>query len=248
VRCALAGPTNAGKSLLFRRLTMREVLVSAERGTTRDVIAAPLASAPGDLALLDTAGLGAARCEVALLARAAAERAWRGAGLIMLVLDRAAPLAGDEVTPALAAAREAEIPLALVLNKCDLPPAFPPEGIAGMLGGPEPALRAEVSALTGAGCEALATELAALVREGKVERSPAHAAAGVRRREVLTAARQALGRAAGAIRGGLGLACAADDLRAAVRAVALQFEPGAGATDLDGAVLDRIFARFCVGK
>jgi tRNA modification GTPase len=248
VRCALAGPTNAGKSLLLARLTGRDVLVSAERGTTRDVLEAPLAAAPDDLALLDAAGLGAAAGEVELLARAAAERAWRGADLMLLVLDRSERAGAEEVAPALAAAREAEIPLVLVLNKCDLPPALSGADVEGLLGGLEPVLRAEVSALTGAGCQRLSAGLAALVGEGGVERSPARAAAGARRREVLSAAREALARAEEALATDLGLACAADDLGEAVRLVVLQFEPGAGAAQLDEEVLDRIFARFCVGK
>ncbi len=248
VRCALAGPTNAGKSLLFKRLTGREVLVSEERGTTRDVLEAPLAAAPDDLALLDTAGLGAAPGDVELLARACAERAWRGAGLLMLVLDRAADLQPEEVLPALEVARAAEIPLVVVLNKCDLPAVLDQRQLTELLSGLTPAARAEVSAFTGEGCAALAGRLAALVREGQAERSPARAAAGARRREVLSRAHQTLNRAGVAATSGLGLSCAADDLRAAVRLVALQFQPGAGRAELDENVLNRIFARFCVGK
>jgi tRNA modification GTPase len=248
VRCALAGPTNAGKSLLFKKLTGREALVSEERGTTRDVLEAPLAAAPDDLALLDTAGLGAAPGDVELLARVASERAWRGAGLLLLVLDRAADLKPDEVMPALQVAREAEIPLVLVLNKCDLPAVLDERQLTELLAGLVPAARAEVSAFTGEGCAELAGGLAALVREGQVERSPARAAAGARRREVLARAREALNRAGSAASSGLGLSCAADDLREAVRLVALQFQPGAGRAELDENVLNRIFARFCVGK
>jgi len=248
VRCALAGPTNAGKSLLFSALTGRDVLVSTEPGTTRDVIEAPLAAAPDDVALLDAAGLGAPAGEVELLARAAAERAWRGADLMLLVLDRAASPAAGDLAPALSAAREVEIPLVLVLNKCDLPPALSDEDIEELLGGVEPELRAETSALTGEGCAELARGIAALVGSGRAQRSAAQSSAGARRREVLACARAALGRAQEALASDLGLACAADDLREAVSAVALQFEPGAGRAELDEDVLNRIFARFCVGK
>jgi len=248
VRCALAGPANAGKSLLFRRLTGRDVLVSADRGTTRDVLEAPLSVAPNDLVLLDTAGLGAAPGDVELLARSAAERAWRGADLILLVLDRSTPFTREEVAPALDAATKAGIPVALVLNKSDMPPAPVEENLCALSDGTEPVLRAEVSAFTGEGCEALAAGLAALVYAGRVDRSGGRGTAAVRRREVIENARESLRRASEAISGGLGLDCAADDLREAVRAVALQFEPAAGTTDLDEAVLGRIFARFCVGK
>jgi tRNA modification GTPase len=248
VRAVLAGPVNAGKSLLFRRLTGRDALVSELPGTTRDVIEAPLLAAPGDLALVDCAGLGATPGEVEVLAGQAAERAWRSSDVMLLVLDRAGGIPAAELEPALTAARGAEIPVVVVLNKCDLP-APADAGAAGALPASlRPLARAEVSALTGQGCAELAAELAGLVRGGSVRRSPARTEARARRREVLRGARGCLGRAGEALAGGLGLACAADDLREAVRAVALYFEPGAGRAELDDGVLDRIFARFCVGK
>jgi tRNA modification GTPase len=247
-RVALAGPANAGKSLLFRRLTGRDALVHDEAGTTRDVIAAPLLAAPGDAEMLDTAGLGAAPGEVEVLARAAAERAWRGADLLVLVLDASEPPDAEKVAPALAAARAAEIPLFPVVNKCDLPRVLSDGEVHRLLGDLNPAGRAQVSALTGEGCEALGRDLAELVRGGGVGRSPARLASGARRREVLRGARECLRRAADALDSGLGLTCAADDLHRAERLVALHFEPGAGRAELDEDVLNRIFARFCVGK
>jgi tRNA modification GTPase len=248
VRCALAGPTNAGKSLLFVALTGRKVVVSAEPGTTRDVVEAPLAAAPDDVVLLDAAGLGAPAGEVELLARAAAERAWRGSDLLLLVLDRSERAAAGTLAPALSAARSAEIPVVVALNKSDLPAALSDADVAELLDGVEPELRAATSALTGEGCAELAGGIAALVTGGRVERSAAGSSAGARRREVLARARAALVRARDALAASLGLACAADDLREAVAAVALQFEPGAGRAALDEDVLNRIFARFCVGK
>ncbi len=244
VRAALAGPVNAGKSLLFNALTRRDALVSRERGTTRDVLEAPLAAAPDDVALLDTAGLGAAPGEIEILAAAAAERAWRGADLLVVVLDRSENLAPEVIEPALRAAREAEIPVLLALNKSDLPAALDVAGATRALGEVRPAAALEVSALTGQGCNELGERLATLVREGRVERSSARLASSARRREVVKSALESLKRA----RTAPDLSCAADDLRAALQTIALHFEPGAGRAELDEQVLDRIFARFCVGK
>jgi tRNA modification GTPase len=270
VRSALAGPVNAGKSLLFRRLTGRAALVSPRPGTTRDVLEAELAAAPADLAILDTAGAGAPAGEVEHLARAAAERAWRSADLLLLVVDRSAPLAnttvighrctrittdeGNGSKNSLAyiveIAREMEIPIVWVLNKCDLPAAFDAQDLRRSLGtgSREPGTVVEVSALTGAGCFELEHLLVKMVRTGRVERSAGGLSGSLRRWEVLIRARAGLRQASAALADGLGLACAADDLREAVRLVARQFQPGAGASELDESVLDRIFARFCVGK
>ncbi len=271
VRAVLAGPVNAGKSLLFSRLTGREALVSAAPGTTRDVREAPLAAAPRDLAVVDTAGLGAPPGEIELLSRTTAERAWRGADVLVLVADRTDPDGLERLRPAAEVVREAEIPAVLVLNKCDLPAARyaagavsdvslqrseerhrPPSAADTRDLAPEtcsiPVAVLEVSALTGAGCEELAALLTRLVREGQVERSAARSTAALRRQEALARARCSLRSAAEALEDGLGLACAADDLRDAAREVASHFEPGAGRAELDEAVLNRIFARFCVGK
>jgi tRNA modification GTPase len=246
IRVALAGPVNAGKSLLFRRLTGREALVSAVPGTTRDVLEAPLLEAPDDVSVLDTPGLGAPPGEVELLARAAAEHAWRSAELLLLVSDRAAPPEASALDGALGAARAADIPVFAVRNKCDLPAApgaadFIPPGV-NCLG------RADVSALSGDGCAALAGRIAEVVRSGAVPRTQAHAALTARRSEVVREAAARLDRARRALADGLGLACAADDLGAAVRTAARHFRPAAGGWELDQELLDRIFARFCVGK
>ena len=58
IRVVLAGPPNAGKSSLFNAI-LREgaAIVSAEAGTTRDVIERPIALEGVPLVLIDTAGL-----------------------------------------------------------------------------------------------------------------------------------------------------------------------------------------------
>ena len=222
------------------------MLVSDEPGTTRDVLEAPLRAAPDDVVVLDTAGPGAAAGEVELLAAAVAQRAWRCADLLVLVLDRSAK---PSVLPAaLAASRRAEVPVVLALNKCDLPAAVGAREDCAALDGLKPAASVETSALTGEGCDQLAELLKGLVHSGSVERSAARTASSARRREVLGSARQALSRAETALGKGLDLSCAADDFREAARTVAGHFEPGAGQAELDESVLDRIFAHFCVGK
>ena len=151
----------------------------------------------------------------------------------------------------------------MVANKCDLP------GNGGQGAGGEgrgerwdlesqvpaprpsplvPIATIETSALTGEGCPGLSALIVRLLGEGRIERSAGRLAADFRRREVLARARSSLRAAAEALEDGLGLACAADDLREAARTVARHFEPGAGRAELDEGVINRIFARFCVGK
>lgn len=76
-RVVLAGPPNAGKSTLFNALVEREAAITApEPGTTRDVLAAPVALGGVPFVLVDTAGLrdqGAGAIEAIGIARALAE-------------------------------------------------------------------------------------------------------------------------------------------------------------------------------
>lgn len=215
-RVVLAGPVNAGKSSLFNALLGRgRAIVSAQAGTTRDAVEAPLQLHEARLTLVDTAGdreaadpIEAAGVE---LARAEAARA-------DLVLRCLPP--GGEVP----AARAGEL---WVGTMCDV-------------GAPPPGALA-VSSRTGEGMDALrAAMLAALRGE-----APGGAAV------VLTSARQAelLSRVAADLREASG---AVPTAGAAV-AVELGYSALEALAELSGssvreAVLDRLFARFCIGK
>lgn len=90
VRIVVAGPPNAGKSSLINALIEREVaIVSAEAGTTRDVIEAPVALAGVPMLLADTAGLRAAPGEVEAIGVARAEQRIATADIILWLGDPA---------------------------------------------------------------------------------------------------------------------------------------------------------------
>ncbi len=76
-RVVLAGPPNAGKSTLFNALVESEAaIISAQPGTTRDVLVAGVALAGVPFSFVDTAGLredGAGEIEAIGIARARAE-------------------------------------------------------------------------------------------------------------------------------------------------------------------------------
>ncbi len=58
IRVVLAGPPNAGKSSLFNALLADDAaIVTAEAGTTRDVLERPIAIGGVPFVLVDTAGI-----------------------------------------------------------------------------------------------------------------------------------------------------------------------------------------------
>jgi tRNA modification GTPase len=231
-RVVLAGRPNAGKSSLFNTLLGEDrALVTAEPGTTRDALAERLDLEGMPVRLLDTAGLREAEAIEAL----GVERARReldAADLVLWVVDGSRPETDED--------RRAFTPLAgrphvVARNKSDLPAA--PQSV-------EPEGAVSVSALTGEGLPALRAALAAALRGGR----PAGAAAEAlvtngRHIEALRQAREAIAAARQGARDKAPGELVAGDVRVALEALG-EVTGEAVAPDL----LERIFARFCIGK
>jgi len=241
-RVALLGPPNAGKSTLFNRLAgLDRAICSPLPGTTRDLIAAPLRLAAGSVWLLDAAGIGAAGHELDAAAQRTARQAAESADAVLLVLDATAPgRAADDLALVPDPGRAI-----VVLNKIDL--VRPKASHTMRLSQAAGYTVVPVSARTGEGCEALVDEL-----NRRLDRLSADASLGLlflnaRHRSALNEAWLACDRACDLIGRQSRVADAADlialELREAV--AALSAITGAVATE---EVLERIFARFCIGK
>jgi len=224
---AILGPPNVGKSSLLNALAGRPAaIVAAQAGTTRDVIEVRLDLAGYPLTLADTAGLREAQDAIEREGVRRARASAAAADYKILMVDaRAYPDADQELLGL------ADANALFVVNKCDL---AMPAGI-GMLAG-RPALA--VSALTGAGIDAL---LAALT-EAVIERagfSESPLLTRERHRRALEDCRGSLDRAltAGSVE------LLAEDLRLAVRALGRI----TGRVDVED-LLDTIFREFCIGK
>lgn len=231
VTIALVGRPNAGKSSLLNALLGRErAIVAPTPGTTRDVVEGTLEIGGVPVRLLDTAGIGQPGDPVEAEGMRRANGAIEESDLVMLIVDGSiAPNAGDHLDAALAGRQ-----VLAVRSKCDLRPH------------PDVAIGSDhvaVSATTGSGLPALLSELAAEVtRVAGIANDESQIAATLRQIEGLESIGRSLQTAAGAL-AELPLEVALVDLRdALVTASALL---GCEAGD---AVLDRIFATFCVGK
>lgn len=235
-RVAIAGRPNVGKSSLFNALLRdARAIVTAVPGTTRDLIEEVITLGGIPVRLSDTAGLRSTADEVERAGIAIARSAIEAADAVLLVHDLAEGwTAGDA---ALAEQLAAEgVPVVLAGNKRDLNPK----------GGPLPgatrfAASLTVSAATGDGLHELEAALRGVLA-GAGGGSTEHAIlAGARQREALSNAAAALDRALAAYGGSpefLGI-----DLREAVQALGQ-----VTGTSVSEAVLDRVFARFCIGK
>lgn len=231
----IAGRPNAGKSSLLNRLAGYDAaIVTPVPGTTRDVVRVPLAIDGMPLHVLDTAGLRHAGDPVEeegmRRARAEIERADRVLFVIDAVEDPAADAYREE-----RARLPGDLPVTLVLNKCDLAAGLP---LADTVTGPP---RLYVSALTGAGLEELRSHLKGCmgfqtVEGGAISARLRHLESLARAREhTEEAARQLTERRAGEL--------VAEELRAAQ--TALDEITGEFTTE---DLLGRIFSSFCIGK
>ena len=114
------GRPNVGKSTLFNKLTgTRRSIVAPLPGTTRDVIAQPVAWNDRSVVLTDTGGMfGASQDPLHALVVERGRRALAHADLIVMVADgREGLVPGDEDVAA--AARVAGVPVILAINKMD---------------------------------------------------------------------------------------------------------------------------------
>ena len=232
LRVALRGRPNAGKSSLLNALVgSARAIVTAEPGTTRDVIEVGIDVAGVPVVLVDTAGVRDTADAIERLGVARAEEAAATADVVLLVLDTARPLAeqtallgrGDAVA---------------VLNKCDLPTRWSADDEATVAAA-HPCVR--VSATAPIGLDALRQGL--LARAGAQWADNLPPLTSARQREALARVAGSLAAARAALDAGLPPELIAVDLQAALEHIGTV----TGAVTSED-VLDAIFREFCIGK
>jgi len=229
---AIVGPPNAGKSSLFNALLGRErAIVTPQAGTTRDVVEGSIVISGVPVRLLDTAGLGEPQDSIDAEGMRRTQDAMEEGDLLLVVLDGCAPL-DREAVQVLEQTRERE--RILVLSKRDLAGLDQPATPAG-------ALRTSVKIENG--LEELRARLGdeVAIRAGS-DGDESGLVASLRQLElmkVLVRALQDGRRSFGYQPAEIALV----DLREALEAISMLLGVAVG-----DAVLDTVFAKFCVGK
>ena len=245
VTVALAGQPNAGKSSLFNRLLGRDrAIVTAQPGTTRDLIAEQIRFGGVPVELIDTAGLRDLSAGVAHEAeRAGIERArttLSEAQHILLVID-AAML--DAQHPTLAASDRETLrtledrPVTLVLNKSDLLAAPVAATLADTF--PDALL---VSTTTGEGVDRLSARLEASLAVEKPSGDTA-LITSLRQQTAIELALTHLSTATQGVHAGTPHEILLLDLHTGLAAL----DELTGTTTAE-AILQQIFSTFCIGK
>ncbi len=235
VALAIVGPPNAGKSSLLNALVGEErAIVSPIAGTTRDTIEEAFAIDGVLVRAIDTAGLRATADPLEGAGIARARRALSAAAVALVVIDGSMDL-DPAATEILTQTRDR--PRVVFFNKRD-------RGRRGY----DARDASEGDALSGSAFDAdsLAVLRAAIARVGwqgeRIDATRPHLA-GSRQADAVARACEALDVASGVLAAGAPADLIAGDLLAA--AGALAEISGGAATE---ALLDGIFARFCIGK
>ena len=218
-RVALLGPPNAGKSSLLNALARRDAaIVSAEAGTTRDVIEVRLDLGGLPVIVSDTAGIREASSEIEREGIRRSLAAARDADLVIWLAEN------PESIPPLRISRETSL---VIRSKADLPHESEFDGLA-------------ISATTGACMDRLIEEIARRASQAVGSQS-APALTQARHRQALENALKDIEAFLNGSPDAVELR--AEDLRRAAHAIGRI----TGRIDVED-VLDQIFSRFCIGK
>jgi tRNA modification GTPase len=236
VRAAIVGKPNVGKSSLLNALLRTDrAIVTHIPGTTRDTLEETLNLDGIPLVLVDTAGIRTeAQDVVEGLGIERSRTALAQADLALLVVDGSMPLTtqDDEI-----AALIGDKPAIVAINKTDLQ-------VVTQVGDLLPlAPCIEISALTGAGIDALEKTIESVILAGQVTASDATLVGNTRHRDVLRRAGERVAAAIAAHQAGIPADLISIDLVEAVDALG----EITGETVSD-TLLETIFGRFCIGK
>lgn len=238
----IAGVPNSGKSSLFNALTgADDAIVTDIPGTTRDVLRAVVDAGGATLLLADTAGIRDAGDEVERIGVERARAAAADAAIVFFVIDASVPL-GAECRALLAEMRCAAPRAALVavLNKADLPCALGAEELAFVRGCATETVAA--SARDG-GVDEVRAAAARLAGTDKIDPASDPVIWDERQHTALRRALGCLDEAAAALCEGAPLDAVCTLCESAVADIS-----GVDGRAVDDAIIDGIFARFCVGK
>src|SRR5690606_31240537 len=210
------------------------VLVSDEPGTTRDAIEERLTIGPYSIRLLDTAGIRASEDRLELLSIGKTMEQVEQADLFLLILDASLP---HPVLPAAIEERLSADNTLVVQNKIDLPEAR--EHARPWNGLPE----VRISALTGEGIEGLENRIRQIIDERNPLPSEDFVAVSARHAGALEESISALEGAMAESAAGMPAELVANRFREALHALGKI----TGRVDNE-AMLDKLFASFCIGK
>jgi tRNA modification GTPase len=247
---AIVGRPNVGKSSLFNRLVERErAIVTAQPGTTRDLVSETVAIGGIPVELVDTAGIRRALDEAESIGIRKSMEALADADLVLVVIDNTQLLSAEDRE--LLTQVEGR-PAIVVENKSDLQPAprdsrprLSSRAEPGRVSSTEPPSPPHIptSALTGEGIPALRAAILHHVAGDSTVQQESGFLTSVRHQKLVNDALTSLDAATNAVVARVPHEMLLLDLYGALRPL----DEITGATTTDD-ILNLIFSTFCIGK
>jgi tRNA modification GTPase len=236
---AIVGRPNVGKSSLFNRLVERErAIVTAQPGTTRDLVSETVAIGGIPVQLVDTAGIRRALDEAESIGIKKSMEALADADLVLVVLDASQPNTDEDRELLSQVKGRAAI---AVQNKADLA-SLCGDGRLARPAEQSSAVWISTSALTGEGIPELRAQILQHIT-GATAPTESTFLTNVRHHKLITDALAALAAASNAVAARVPHEMLLLDLYNALRAL----DEITGATTTDD-ILNLIFGTFCIGK
>jgi tRNA modification GTPase len=252
---AIVGRPNVGKSSLFNRLVERErAIVTAQPGTTRDLVSETVAIGGIPVELVDTAGIRRALDEAESIGIKKSMEALADADLVIVVIDKTQPLSEEDRElltqvkgrPAIVVENKSDLASACGEGSCgDGAPPRPSRAEPGRVSPAEPDSPQHIatSALTGAGIPALRDAILNQVAGDSATTQETGFLTSVRHQKLVNDALTALDAATRAVAARVPHEMLLLDLYGALRPL----DEITGATTTDD-ILNLIFGTFCIGK
>ncbi len=246
---AIVGRPNVGKSSLFNRLVERErAIVTAQPGTTRDLVSETVAIGGIPVELVDTAGIRRALNEAESIGIKKSMEALADADLVLVVLDHSQPQTEEdrellrqvETRPAIVVENKSDL-VHVATDACARPSRAQLGRVSPAEANSPP--RIPTSALTGDGIPALREAILRHVSGDRTTQQESGFLTSIRHQKLVTDALAALDAATKAVAARVPHEMLLLDLYAALRPL----DEITGATTTDD-ILNLIFGTFCIGK
>jgi len=252
---AIVGRPNVGKSSLFNRLVERErAIVTAQPGTTRDLVSETVSIGGIPVELVDTAGIRRALSEAESIGIRKSMEVLADADLVLVVIDKSQPLSEEdhelltqvEARPAIVVENKSDLLADRGESSCgDGRLARPSWAQPGSLSSaaPNPPPRIPTSALTGEGIPGLRAAILHHVAGDAAIQQETGFLTSLRHQKLVNDALSALQAATSAVTAQVPHEMLLLDLYACLRPL----DEITGATTTDD-ILNLIFSTFCIGK
>ncbi|MCD5397621.1 tRNA uridine-5-carboxymethylaminomethyl(34) synthesis GTPase MnmE [candidate division NPL-UPA2 bacterium] len=239
IKTVIAGKPNVGKSSLWNAFLGEErAIVTPLPGTTRDALEEIVSIQGIPLRLVDTAGIRRARGKIEKESIVRSRRFLEEADLVLIVLDGAEPLTGDDKGIMEEVKGKTAI---IVINKIDLSQKIR-LGEAKKVWSGKKIVR--ISATQGTGLPELKKAVADIFWRGGAPPSPETVlVTNARHKEALLRAGEGLEEALIGLERQLSPEFIASNLRSAMKSLG-----EIGGETANEEILDRIFSQFCIGK